>query len=243
MVIKLTNRKPIAKPLKITPLQLTSSSLGIVSPPQSITARGQLMEINDAPRCSLEKVVHYRDNWEKILAPKVLKKAKKHNDVIHGAWSVNQQVPKRYRRPTGDIDVWSKKPYERAQEIEDELDESVGCDIAYLKEQKLPPNPNTLVTPPRSLREIKETDGFRRVVVETVSQVGQADYASFPSRPFRAKRIKGVRHETIASAYDRAEDLLQRPGRYGRAYEDIERIDRYREAEKRKRKRKKKKVK
>ena len=196
-----------------------------VGPSQRIT------EANDGPRCSRDQIRNFRENWEKHVPPRVVRQLKKSGDVMHGAYSVNMQMPSRFHRKTNDIDVYSRQPYQRAREIENQLDRCAGCDIAHVKTESFQVDPDKpmSVEPPKfsELRKQKEESPDRAVVI-TAQRYEDVDYATFPpDRRIASKVVNGVRHETLEEAYIRAHAIKNKPMRSARAYADINRIEAY----------------
>jgi len=197
--IKITNDEPI--PVKAVPLA------------------GRISERGDAPRCSTEQVKHFVENWEKILPPRVIRSIKRHNDVLHGARSVNMIVGKKYSRPTKDFDVYSKEPRKRAHQIENEIDRCMGCDMAYVHYQAIPK-----LDPMGTDDELTAKELF---IVKTVPhQDGDVDYMMLP-RGLPTHTRKGIRHEDLREAYRKAKKNVYHPLRYFKASDDIRRIEAY----------------
>ena len=215
--------QPLTTPIRYNPTKSLVDKKSIVNVPL-------ISEKNDGPACSREQIRNYQENWDKILPPKVIRQLKHTNDVMHGAFSTNMQLPPEYQRDTHDIDVWSKKPGVRARQIEKKIDKCVGCDIAHVKEERVGKKVDMLVTPgPPKLHEETDDEKYKRYTVVTRPKDDvDVDYSHFPDdRPLHTVRVRGVRHETLLSAYERAQELKHRPMRAGRAYADIERIKKY----------------
>lgn len=242
--------KPI-KPIKVMPLGRPAGSLLLPSKPidmgglrkdlpfeTPVERRGIFSEApvetgkNDGPVCSVEQMRNYQENWDKILPPKVVKQLKRTGNIMHGSYSVNMQMPTEFHRQAHDIDIWAKKPSLRASQMENTLDKCVGCDIAHVKEEtmgKTAPKVQTLGPPRMKERETEPEGHFKRYTVITQPKNDvDVDYSTFPTdRPVRIRELKGVRHETLDSALERARELQYRPMRAGRAREDIQRIESY----------------
>lgn len=191
-----------------------------------------ITEKNDGPVCSVEQISHYQENWDKILPPKIVGQLKRTGDIMHGSFSVNMQLPTEFHREAHDIDVWAKKPSLRAKQMENAIDKCVGCDIAHIKEEtmgKTAPKVQTLGPPCMKEKEAKPKGHFKRYTVITQPKNDvDVDYSTFPTdRPIIIRDLKGVRHETLDSALERAYELQYRPMRAGRAREDIQRIEAY----------------
>ena len=54
--------------------------------------------------------------------------AQRKKQIIHGARSVNIQLPKTLRRKTKDYDVYTKKPEQSARELAEQLNKKFGKD-------------------------------------------------------------------------------------------------------------------
>lgn len=196
----------------------------------------RVTERNDGPACSVEQVRNYRDNWDRILPPRVVKQLKRTGDIMHGSYSVNMQVSPEFRREANDIDVWSKSPQQRAVEIENEIDKCVGCDIAHVKESKIgikgPLQGGKFLTlgPPK-FGASEEVENRRRFTVETGPKDDvDVDY-TYPqddTMPEDIVKIGGVRHEGLSKALVRAEGMSRTmPMRAPKAQRDAERIRGY----------------
>ena len=187
----------------------------------------EILEKGDCPRCSRKQVEYFLHNWKKILPPRIIRSIKKHKDVLHGAQSVNMLVGKKYSRPTNDYDVYSKEPYNRAKEIEDELDKACGCDIAYIEKRTIPNvsgRKDELMS--KYLYTIKTPHEHYN---------GDVDYMKLPPKLPIIKR-NGILHEALEEAYRKAQRNMYHPFRANKALKDMRRIEAYwKEQEKRRR--------
>lgn len=195
----------------------------------------RIIEKDDAPSCNLEQMQNYRENWDDILLPKVTKELKKTDDIMHGSYSVNMQVTKPYRREAHDIDVWAKKPKAMATRIENAIDKCVGCDIAQVKVQKIGKSPSRkqALGPPGKSDVPKDYFTRYTVITQPENDV-DVDFSTIPDdRPLKTRTLRGIRHETLDSALERAYDIQDIPYRAARAKEDIKRIEGYKTSTKR----------
>ena len=217
----------------IKPFNGAPMSNGIINPERI----ERVTERNDGPACSMEHVRNYRENWENILPPRVVRQLKKSGDIMHGSYSVNMQVTPKYRREAHDIDVWSKEPQQRAVEMENEIDECVGCDIAQVRESRIgvksPLQGGKFLSlgPPRLGSASPENDMRRRFTVETTPENDtDVDY-TYPQDDVDNKdlvTLNGVRHEGLPKALWRAENMAKTmPMRAAKAQQDINRIGGY----------------
>ena len=178
---------------------------------------GNITERNDGPRCNRAQVEYFKRNWNQILPPRVIRSAKKHHDVLHGARSVNMIVGKKYARPTKDFDVYAHHPSDRAKEIEDHIDRECGCDMAYI-EKRIVPNVSGIED---------ELMADKLYIVKTPNnQNGDVDYMPLPPR-LPIIRRKGLYHESLEEAYRKAQRGLSQPMRAHKATKDIARIEAY----------------
>jgi len=214
------------KPIKIQPFFSTPISS---VPEERVTPEPKITEKGDAPSCSVEQIRTFQQNWNKHVPPRVIRQARKTGNVLHGAYSTNMQLPSQFHRPTKDIDVWSKKGEKHAKQIEDQLDKCIGCDIAQVKESKVGKKQEWAALTPPGQRQEEDEEKYRRYTVVTAPKNDvDVDYSYPPDeRPIKKKKIRGVYHETLEGAYERAMDLRYRPMRAGRASRDIKRIEDY----------------
>jgi len=213
------------KPLEITPLI-------------PLSQEPKIFEDNDGPEPTQRQIKNFRDRHRQITPPLVKRQLRQHkSDTMHGAYSVNEQIPKEFHRSTKDIDIWSKSPKQRAIQIENQLDKKAGCDIARVKEEAIGIDPNALVStemPP------KDKPVHKRYVVETEPKDDlDIDYTTYPTdEPYKRRLYKSIYHETLDSAYGRAKKLLNYPMRSAKASEDVKRIEGYWQSKKKRRKNK-----
>jgi len=204
------------KKVKIIPFRINH--------PNPFMIKDTVSEKNDAPRCDRDQVEHFRDNYEKILPPKVLRSIRRHNDILHGSRSVNMIVGPRYSRPAKDFDVYSSEPQKRAVEIENQIDRACGCDMASVRHRQIPK-----VLP-------GEEDPFMAkelFIVETVvNNDGDVDYMKTP-KGLPTTRKNGIRHESLKEAYRKAHKNKNQPLRMVKANADIKRIEAYWRSKKR----------
>lgn len=203
-------------PIRVTdPISITNVSN--VSRPAGLT--GHTIGKGDAPRCSREAVRHFEENWENILPPRVVKSIKRNRDVMHGARSVNMIVGKQFSRPTKDFDVYSREPAKRANQIENEIDKCMHCDMAYVYYQPIP-----------KFNVFSQEDKFMAkelYIVKTVPHHdGDIDYMLLP-RGLPYHKRKGIYHEDLEEAYRKAEKNLIHPLRSAKSRRDMERIKAY----------------
>ena len=200
--------------------------------------RTNVIERGDAPFCSINQRNKYEKHWNDIVPNKVIEQARRSGDIIHGSYSVNMQVPKDLQRPSNDIDVWTEKQRERAIEMENELDECMGCDIAYVKETKiskkspLERNVGVFDKPSEGVVDGKKFDRF--VVVSNVDNSDDVDY-TYPhdeetevgvTNSYKdIVDIDGVKHENLDGALIRAKRTVNHPLRAQKARIDVNRIE------------------
>lgn len=187
----------------------------------------RILEKGDAPPVTPAKLKQFKENYQQITPPAVNRQLKKHREsTMHGAYSVNQQVTEEYQRPTKDIDVWSKSPKARAIEIENALDKKAGCDIAHVEEKAIGPSPNRMITPGPPKK--KKPNTHKRYVVVTEPQDDlDVDYTTYPDRNYKRRLFKGIYHETLQSAQERALELSKNPTRTFKSLRDARRIEQY----------------
>ena len=194
---------------KLPPTQVTH--------PISIGPVIQQRERNDGPRCTREQITRYRQNWKRILPPRVLRSIRKHNDVLHGGRSLNMLLPREYHRSTKDYDIFSKHPKPHAKEIEDYIDKQCGCDMAHV---------NSMVVPNVSGIEDKLMSADIHRVVTRLHSDAEVDYMRIPPG-LPTVRKRGLRHESLKEALRKAKRGLNQPLRAAKASQDIQRIERY----------------
>jgi hypothetical protein len=82
-------------------------------------------------------MINLNSESDKTLARNIiLNEAVKHNEIIHGMTAVNKQLPDRLKRETKDIDVLTRNPKKRAEEIKNELNRRYGKNIYKVTEGK-----------------------------------------------------------------------------------------------------------
>jgi len=205
----------IYKPLKVKPIEAQMLM------PERIFEKG------DAPPVTPAKLRKFRENYKQITPPAVNTQLKKHREsTMHGAYSVNQQVTEEFQRPTSDIDVWTKTPKQRAIELENALDKKAGCDIAHVEEKHIGPAPSRMITPGPPKKKPK-TSHERYVVVTQPQDDLDVDYTTYPDRNYKKRLFKGIYHETLESAHQRALELSKNPRRTFKSLRDARRIEAY----------------
>ena len=198
------------KKIPVIPIRIDS--------PNPFKVKDTITEKGDAPTCSREKVENFKKNWERILTPKVISSIKRHNDILHGARSVNMLVGPKYSRPTKDFDVYSDNPQRRAVEIENEIDRCCGCDMAQVRHRSIPK------VLPGEDDPLMAKDLY---IVETIpNNDGDVDYMKTP-RGIPTTRKNGIRHETLKEAYRKAQRNKDQPMRMVKTRQDINRIEEY----------------
>ena len=133
--------------------------------------------------------------------------------IIHGARSINAQVPKRYQRKTGDWDLKSKKPDWVQDKIEDDIDRLMGYDAVQEEDMKITGSNAKL----RRLNSAFDKDGV-------------ADIMPFGAGKHPYKGVKGVRYSTLAYEKAKKEKMLSDykfKYRWAKAKYDLERIKRF----------------
>jgi len=231
-----------SKPLKLLSLNKPTRPYSFGRPPSPKKSRTpsvrkkRVIEKNDGPSCNVEQMRNYRENWDDVLLPKVTKELKKTDDIMHGSYSVNMQVSEPYRREAHDIDVWSSKPKAMATRIENAIDKCVGCDIAHIKIQKIAKSPSRKQSLGPPGKDDTPQDYFTRYTIVTQPENDvDVDFSTIPDdRPLKTRRLRGIRHETLDSALERAYDIRDIPYRAERAAQDIKRIEGYMASKKRK---------
>lgn len=219
-----------ARPFEVHIME--THSLLVPPGPPTLSPLGRVTGRGDGPRCSREQEQNYKENWEKILPPKVVRQIKRKGGVLHGSWSVNKQVGPQFSRRARDMDIWANEPKDRAEEMENEIDRHVGCDIMCVKEQIIPKGVGVMqkLGPPRKVSEKKHM----RYNVEAPHDTGSADYSHFPDDAVRLQttRVNGVQHETLEAAYQRSLNCRYQPLRATKALKDKKRIEKYWESQK-----------
>jgi len=218
---------------------IKTRSLILPPGPPTLSPFGRVTGRGDGPSCSREQMKRYEEDWEEILPPKVVRQVKKKGGVIHGSWSVNQQVGPQFSRKPKDVDIWTNQPKDRAEEMENEIDRCIGCDIVEVKEEVIMRDPNRMVSlgPPGRRDDKQHTRAY--VKTRRGAELGGADYSTFPDEPpegkikLRVRNFRGVKHETLQGAHERALNLRLRPLRSHKASKDIRRIERYWESQRR----------
>ena len=171
----------------------------------------------------------FKNYNKKKIEKAIRKKTKKKKHIIHGARAVNKQVTPKYRRATKDYDVWAGHPAQQADDLEDELDELVGCDMFYER----------TLTMPDSLT------GRQKQVHQVVSRKTGKEVTDYTSRPPRASfvNITGFRYESLDHAQMTKEAILrdaQNPfsqlseKRIKKTKRDLNRIKRYKKSRRKK---------
>ena len=202
--------------------------------PPSRQPKRQLFEIGDGPPPTQKQLEHFRKNRKPIIESLLVPQLKKSKDIMHGATSRNIIIQKKIGKeqaqkqnlitPTYDYDVWSAMPKKRAVEIENKIDKQYNADVAQV--EKLPIGKRA---PDVAGQPTKKHERYAVVTPATPTGKQEVDYTSFPARPYKTNTIDGVRHETLASSYKRAQEDKNIPLRTERASREIQstgRLDR-----------------
>lgn len=147
----------------------------------------------EPPSCSLEKIRKYRDEREEFLTETIVPFVKKKGDAIYGARALNKQLPEEYRRPTDDWDIWSQQPKIHCDQLEDKLDEKIGCDL-FTEEQM-------------QAKDAKKTI-YRIRTNPTGKQ--EVDYSK-PPKGHKVKIIGGVKYQDIKHQKKRLQEMKKDP--------------------------------
>jgi len=144
----------------------------------------------------------------------VLSHAKQHDQIVHGSFAVNTQLPEEYHRPAKDIDVLTHKPRHHMDIMEDKLDAMAGRDAF-----------GEVIMPIVG----KEGEFVYKVVKKVAGpDIDVVDY--FNMQKIRTKRIKGIRYEDLYAAKRRLQQIIANPElrhRHAKTARDIRRIEAY----------------
>lgn len=151
------------------------------------------MDEEGEPRSPTSK--DFKKYDKKKIEKVIVGKTKKKKHIIHGARAVNKQVSKKFRRKTGDYDLWAGWAESQMDQLEDELDAAVGCDMFYER----------VLTMPDSLT------GRNKEVFQVVSRKTDESVADYTHRPGGASYVKigGLRYETLKHAKKTKKAILR----------------------------------
>jgi len=144
----------------------------------------------------------------------ILKRAKTHNQIIHGSTALKAQIGE-YAREPHDIDIITHNPRHHMDKMEDHLDAMAGCD-AY----------DEVIMP------IVGTKGeYVYKVVKRVfgPDIDIVDYFNM-KKGIKVKKIKGIRYEHWQYAKRILQGIVLNPDlrhRHRKAIEDLRRIEAY----------------
>lgn len=145
----------------------------------------------------------------------VMDKAKERKQMVFGAHAMNEQLPLFFRRPTQDIDIISKQPKQRADEMQQLLDNKIagGRDEFFVK-------------PAEHEGTFKVRHQGRDGVQGTKDDTTIVDFTDLKQKP-PSKEVNGVRMQTLSSMVDRKKEILKDPEsayRHDKDRGDIQRI-------------------
>ena len=148
---------------------------------------------------------------ERIIEETILKQAKKKKHIVHGCRAVNKQLPPEYHRRTRDWDFFSKTPKASSLALEKKIEEAIGYD--------------------KYNQDVLEALGTRENVYRIVSKdTGEeiADFMKTPNDKNLYVTISGIRWETLEHAKMAYRRILSNPiyqQRWGKARQDLHRIE------------------
>jgi len=214
-------------------MKIKTFTLNVQSSLYPSPLKGEIIGKGDAPKPTPECIKEFKANRETILEPILFSQSKKHGTILHGAQSrnimISNEIGKKKAeelgllKPTYDYDVWAKSPRARALEAEKAIDKKMGCDIAYVKVEQIGREPGT---------KGKKEDFKRYTIVTPVTPPSrqEIDYATPPDkkkRPYKVITVKGVKHQDLESAYERAHELKWQPKRSFKTWMDIRIYQKY----------------
>lgn len=185
--------------------------------------------------CSLSQINFYRDNWNdpRIGLPHYTQKyLRKHRtSTIHGRRSLNAILTDSpiteddpndpLYRASQDYDLYiPKKNLKRhVTKMSKKLDEKVGCDISYTVHTPIPNISGR--DDPSMCKELY------RVVTPYISRDSEIDAMESP-KGLRIQRHRGISHEHLDQAYEKACSGLYSPMRMWKSLTDKRQIEEYR---------------
>lgn len=156
-------------------------------------------------------MINFNNEKDKTLAKAIiLNEAVKHNEVIHGMYAVNKQLPDYLKRDTKDIDILTREPKRRALEVAKELNRRYGKEIYHL-EQGLH----------KGTYKIKDSNN------NTI-----ADYTGKTGHKPRSVNILGNKYINIQSAKSKIKQIIKNEANSFRFDKDRDTLRRIKEAEK-----------
>lgn len=134
------------------------------------------------------------------IGPVILKQVRRNKNIVYGAYALNMQMPFGFlRRGTGDIDVYAKRPQQRAKQMERKLDKKFKGDVFFVKEA--------------------EHEGTWRVIAHPTKE-SVADYSKTPEPHPRTVKIGGIFYEHIDRIKKGKKKTLADPKSSYRHYKD-----------------------
>ena len=143
------------------------------------------------------------------------------DEIVHGSHAMNIQLPKKYRRRSRDWDIYASNPYREMDEMEDILDECIGCDAFH-----------------ENVLSMYDPYMGHKYVYQVVGPWGEVVDYTIPPSNVKTKRIRGIRYEDLMYKYQKLKMILHNPyiseERRRKTLSDLRRIERYLRSKRRK---------
>jgi len=181
-----------------------------------------LPDSSNLPRPTQQQIQNYKDNHRTWINEIVMDSLRKHQktDALHGSKSLQLIIGPAYPRKPQDYDVFSEEERKRATQIEKQLDQKAGCDIARTRYEYIPKvsfGPDDPYT------------GKHLYIVETPLIHGDTsvDYMNMPEN-LPTETHNGIRHQSLDVSYQKASTRIYRqPLKASKASQDMHAIREY----------------
>jgi hypothetical protein len=94
--------------------------------------KGDTISKYDGKPLTQQDIMRIRAKHKDLVDSIILKKIKRKPYIVHGAQTLNKQLPPQLHRPTNDWDLWSKTPIESIKKFENKLDNAAKADAFYI---------------------------------------------------------------------------------------------------------------
>lgn len=155
-----------------------------------------------------------RAKHKELVDSTILKKIKKKPYIVHGAQTLNKQLPPDLHRHTNDWDLWSKNPKKAIEKFENRLDEAAQADVFYIDNPKYVPGIETYV--------------YR--VVSRITGEPVVDIMQKPDKKNIYTIIDNIKWQTLEHAKEAYKGILSNPNirhRWSKAKHDLKRIQEF----------------
>jgi hypothetical protein len=224
MISLLDKRKGVSfKPMKVNTL---------------LFQRQQEREVKTTRPPTPQQLQHFKENRERVIQKPLYAQLKRTGDVFHGAKSRNEIIThtvgkkkaEKYDllKDSYDYDVYTDEPEIRAEEIKNKINKKYKSEMSNIEGRVIGKKPPTFVKPEKIEHDVEKR--HERWVVRTPvtpKDKVEVDYATYPDRKIKTKKIKGVNHESIETTLERHYILVHQPLRTHRTWEDIRRLKRF----------------